>query len=122
MKRGVWHQFGDKSQRLVAEALETRDGVGVILSVRDLSFAKAEQYVEQYRDAGAEILADQQFYNPDFRNVHTASYPTDKYRLSISRLATLSDKETADLRIQLRSMNRTLRASAVLAPALVSEA
>jgi hypothetical protein len=122
MKRGIWHQFGDKSQRLVAEVLKAGDGVGVVLSPRDLSFTKAEEYVESYRDAGAEILADQQFYNPDFQNAHTASYPTDKYRLSVSKLAALNNKDSADLRIQLRSVNRTLKASAVLAPAVVCEA
>lgn len=122
MKRGPWHQCGDKSQKLVAEVLEAGIGVGAILSQRDLGFMTAAKYSEQYRDQGAEILADQQFYIPSFSNEHTKTYPTNKYRVAVSKLAKLDKRQLADLRIQLRVVNRTLHSSAVLAPAVVYEA
>ena len=52
MKRGAWHQCGDRSQKLVVEQLTAGHGVGVILSPRDLSdmaVKYAAQYIEGQR-------------------------------------------------------------------------
>lgn len=62
MKRGVWHQFGDRSQKLALEQLEQGVGVGVVISPRDLAQNKAIEYAPQYRAAGGDVLYDPQFY------------------------------------------------------------
>ena len=49
MRRGPWHQFGDKSQKLVEEQLEHNVGVGVIISPRDLALHKAIEYAQKYQ-------------------------------------------------------------------------
>jgi hypothetical protein len=49
MKRGVWHQCGDRSQNLVREQLELNNGVGVILSPRDISFDNATNYAQNIK-------------------------------------------------------------------------
>lgn len=59
MRRGAWHQFGDKSQRIAEEQLERGTGVGVIISERDLSRRHAAQYAEAYHQLGAHVLIDQ---------------------------------------------------------------
>ena len=64
MKPGIWHQFGDKSQKLVLEQLEHGNGAGIILGVRDVSFDRARGYADQYKGLGAELLLDLQFINP----------------------------------------------------------
>ncbi len=71
MQRGIWHQFGDKSQRLVLEQLQHHNGVGVILSPRDLSYDHAIEYAGKYRASNAEVLIDFQFYIPHFSNLKT---------------------------------------------------
>lgn len=58
MRRGSWHQCGDKSQKLVKEELQSGVGVGVIISPRDLSFPNAVGYSNEYRDLGAAVLID----------------------------------------------------------------
>jgi len=122
MKRGFWHQFGDRSQRLAQEQLANGNGVGVIVSTRDLSYDKAVNYAESYKAAGAEVLIDQQFYVPHFTNPQLASYPINKYRVSVSDLNHLSDRDASQLASSLELINQRVKANAVLAPALAYEA
>jgi hypothetical protein len=122
MRRGPWHQFGDKSQKLALEQLKLGIGVGVVISPRDLSRKNAIVYAQQYIEAGADILIDQQFYFPGFSNEKLASYAIDEYRTSVSDLCRISDRDLARLSIELHRINSDVRASAVVAPAVLYEA
>jgi cytosine/adenosine deaminase-related metal-dependent hydrolase len=93
MRRGAWHQFGDRSQRLAEEQLRKGAGIGVIISERDLSRRNAAEYAQVYHQLGAHVLIDQQFYNPQFTNPHLQTYPINKYRAAISQLKQLTDQE-----------------------------
>ena len=122
MRRGAWHQFGDRSQRLALEQLEQGSGVGVIISPRDLSHSNAQSYAAQYHDLGAEVLIDQQFHVPHFSNKNLASYPTNQCRATASQLHQLTDQELADLARGMEQINAGLATDAVIAPAVVYEA
>jgi hypothetical protein len=122
MRRGVWHQFGDRSQKLALEQLELGIGVGVIISPRDLSYSNAADYATKYHGLGAEVVVDQQFYVPDFSNVHLQSYPSNQYRSPASQLHQLSDQQLSGLATSLQQVNSTLNADILLAPAIVYEA
>jgi hypothetical protein len=84
MRRGPWHQCGDRSQKIVREQLEHGTGVGVVISPRDLSLQRAIEYAQDYHDRGAQVLVDQQFYEPAFLNQNLDSYATSEYRRSVS--------------------------------------
>lgn len=122
MRRGMWHQFGDRSQLLVKEQLENANGVGVIISPRDLAYDGAIEYSDAYRACGAEVLIDQQFYVPHFTNPKLDSYPISNYRVSVSDLNRLSDQDASRLASSLELINHRLKASAVLSPAVAYEA
>lgn len=122
MRRGAWHQFGDKSQRLVLEQLHRGCGVGVILSPRDLAYRNAVQYAQEYRDLGAHVLIDQQFYVPAFRNTRLDSYAVSEYRTRISQLRQITDTGLARLTQTLVEMHEALSADGVIAPAVPYEA
>ncbi len=122
MQRGAWHQCGDRSQKLVEEQLQLGVGVGVILSPRDLTRARALEYAATYIASGAEVLLDHQFYVPDFTNQRLNSYPISNYRNAISALNNLTDADLAEIGNQLRIDHQELNASAVIAPAVVYEA
>lgn len=121
MKRGAWHQFGDRSQKLALEQLQIGAGVGVIISPRDLSFSLAEKYAIEYVETGADILVDQQFYIPDSVVGNLSSYPIGAHRNAISGLNQISDNDLTKLSSDLQVINATLKAGAVLAPAVVYE-
>src|SRR5687767_7833642 len=101
MRRGAWHQFGDRSQRLAEEQLQHAAGVGVIISERDLSRRSAAEYAQSYHRLGAHVLIDQQFYNPQFTNPKLQTYPINKYRAAISQMKQLSDKELTEIASEL---------------------
>lgn len=122
MRRGVWHQCGDRSQKLVEEQLQQGAGVGVIISPRDLSRDNAITYADGYRAAGAEVLIDHQFFVPDFTNTRFDTYPISKFRQSVSALNKISDQDLIDFQNELRADHAGLKASAVIAPAVVYEA
>jgi len=122
MRRGSWHQFGDRSQKLATEMLGLGTGVGVIISARDLSFQKARHYADIYRGLGAEVLIDLQFYVPHFTNPKLRSYPFGAYRLAIPELCRLSDHEVAGLASPLEQIHSRIGANAVIAPAVAYEA
>lgn len=122
MRRGAWHQCGDRSQKLVEEQLQQGVGAGVILSPRDLTRARALEYAAQYLELGAEVLLDHQFYVPDFTNQRLNSYPLSAYRNAISTLNGLADADFTEIGNQLRIDHQELNASAVIAPAVVYEA
>ena len=121
MKRGAWHQFGNRSQKLALEQLTVGAGVGVIISPRDLSFSLAEEYAPKYIAAGADILVDQQFYIPESVVGSLSSYPIGAHRNAISSLNQISDTDLAQFSSDLQVINARLQASAVLAPAVVYE-
>jgi hypothetical protein len=58
MRRGVWHQCGDRSQKLAAEQLQRGVGVGVVISPRDLAYNGAMDYAKQYHDLGTAVLTE----------------------------------------------------------------
>ena len=122
MRRGVWHQFGDRSQRLALEQLENGNGVGVIMSPRDLSLERAREYAPQYAVYGAEVLLDPQFFLPEADVGLLPSWPTKDYRASVSALNALSDQEIGLLASVLESVNRDLNTSAVISPAVLYQA
>jgi len=93
----------------------------VIISPRDLSFTKAEEYAPQYADAGAEILIDQQFYIPESTVGNLDTYPISAHRNAVSHLNQIGDADLSKLSSNLRIINAQLRTSAVLAPAVVYE-
>jgi hypothetical protein len=122
MRRGAWHQCGDRSQKLVEEQLQQKAGVGVIISPRDLSRKNAIAYAERYRALGAELLLDHQYYVPDFTNDRFDSYPISRFRKGVSSLNKISDQDLTDFRNELRIDHQELKADAVIAPAVVYQA
>ena len=122
MRRGAWHQCGDRSQKLVQEQLGQGNGVGAIISPRDLAFQNAEAYADEYRTLGAEVLLNQQFYIPDFANENLASYPVSQHRAAVSQMNQISDASLDVLADDLELSNRTLGVSALIAPAVIYEA
>ena len=122
MKRGAWHQFGDRSQKLALEQLENGVGVGVIFSVRDLKWNNALAYAQRYKQLGADVLIDQQFYNPNFVNRNLESYPIFRYRQAISQLAQLSDVDLINIANELRNYHTQIGANGLIAPAVMYQA
>lgn len=122
MRRGTWHQFGHQSQRMVIEQLDHGNGVGVIISPRDLAQNSAITYSQQYRDRGAHVLVDPQFYVPNYTNKNLSSYGIDAYRQSVSQLHQLGNHQFAGLAQQLESINRACAVSGVISPAIPYEA
>lgn len=122
MRRGAWHQCGDRSQKLVKEQLERQVGVGVVLSPRDLSLPNAVNYTGKYRALGADVLLDQQFYVPDFTNSNLSSYPITNHRAAVSSLNQISDAALDSLASDLEQINRQIGVSAVVAPAVIYQA
>jgi hypothetical protein len=122
MRRGAWHQFGDRSQKLALEQLEAGAGVGVIVSVRDIKRDGAIQYAPEYKAQGADLLIDQQFYNPDFVNANLETYPIHAYRKAVSKMALLSDADLTSIGNELRTYHTETGASGLIAPAVMYEA
>jgi hypothetical protein len=122
MRRGPWHQFGDKSQRLVIEQLQQGAGVGVILSPRDLPMPKAIEFAQRYHGLDASVLIDQQFYVPHFRNPKLDSYPIRQSLTTTTQLLQTTDSDLATLATDLYAINSALSADGLIAPALVYEA
>ena len=122
MRRGPWHQCGDRSQKLVEEQLQQGVGVGVILSPRDLTRPRALDYAQKYRALGAQVLLDHQFYVPDFTNQRLNSYPISKFRAAVSSLNAISADDLTEIANELRIDNQEIGADAVIAPAIVYEA
>lgn len=122
MKRGAWHQCGDKSQRLVEEQLEAGHGVGVVLSPRDLKADALAEFAAMYRGLGADVIVDTQFYVPDFSNKNLQTYTISKFRQSVSALHQISEPELSELSAELEAGTRAVHGSAVVAPAVLYEA
>jgi hypothetical protein len=96
--------------------------VGVIVSPRDLSFDKAKEYSPHYKQLGASVLVDQQFYVPDSSVGKLETYPISGFRDSVSKLHQVSDQQLTELAETLKAINRDLAADGVIAPAVVYEA
>ena len=122
MRRGAWHQFGDRSQKMVLEQLQHGVGVGAIISPRDLARHKAIDYAKQYHHEGAHVLIDQQFHFPDFSNRNLGSYPISEFRQAVSQLRQITDPELSRFSADLHADNRELAADGLIAPAIVYEA
>ena len=122
MRRGPWHQFGDRSQKLVIEQLQQGSGVGVVLSPRDLARNNAIEYAQRYHGLNAHVLIDQQFYVPDFTNPNLNSYPMSHCRTAAAQLHQIADPDLAALATELYAVNNELSADGLIAPALVYEA
>lgn len=122
MNRGVWHQLGDRSQKIVIEQLKMSIGSGVIISPRDLAKHKAIEYAREYHDLGASVIIDQQFHVPGFTNNNLRSYETEKFRQTISSLNKITEADLSKLASELRIQHHDLSADAIIAPAVVYEA
>jgi hypothetical protein len=122
MKRGAWHQCGALNQKFILEMLQAGTGVGAILSPKDLAYEKAQEYSEKYRDIGAHVLLDPQFYEPDFSEGKLSTYPIAELRQSVAALGALSGPSLANLSTALHTENQRLCTSAVVAPAIPYEA
>jgi len=92
--------------------------IGIAPSGR-IRIANAIDYSDDYRDAGADILLDPQFYVPQFRTKNLTSYPTAKFRQSIKALGAL---QVGELTRAIEGENRALGTAAVIAPAVPYEA
>lgn len=122
MRRGPWHQFGDRSQRMVFEQLQQGVGVGVIISPRDLARHKAVEYAQLYHQEEAHVLIDQQFYFPNFSNPKLLSYSLSNYRNSVSQLHQITEPDLDKLSASIHSINKDIKADGLIAPAIVYEA
>jgi hypothetical protein len=123
MRRGPWHQCGDRSQKLALEQLTQGAGVGVVLSPRDLSRERAVELAPQYRDANADVMIDPQFYLPDSMVGRIDSYPElVPFRQSVSQLHKISDPQIAALGAGILQIAADLMVSAIIAPGVVYEA
>jgi hypothetical protein len=120
--KGVWHQLGHNNQNMALEQLQQSNGVGVIISARDLKLALAEAKSQDYRALGAKVLLDQQFHIPDFKNTNLKSYGTFEFRQSVTSLNQVDGAKLDALSAALESENRRVAAAAVIAPAVVYEA
>ena len=122
MKRGAWHQCGFNSQKVVQELLTAGIGVGAIISPKDLSFDNAQAYAKEYKNIGASVLLDPQFYEPEYAAGRLSSYPMAQFRQSIASLGALSPPSLSGLTDALRQENQALGCDAVIAPAIPYEA
>lgn len=122
MRRGAWHQLGWNHQKAAAELLAVQAGVGVVISPRDLSYTKAQEYAADYKSEGASVLVDPQWYNPGFQSQQLNSYPSSELRDSITSLRNFHDEDFARLRDLLVAENSALQADALIAPAVVYSA
>jgi hypothetical protein len=122
MRRGAWHQCGDRSQRMATELLDEGAGVGVVISPRDVSPGIAAKCSESYRDLDAEVLIDPQFHVPDSQVGHLPEWEINEFRSSVASLNALGVADQDQLTKQLLLMNSSVGASAVIAPAVVYEA
>lgn len=122
MKPGVWHQCGARSQLLVQEQLMLGNGIGVIISPRDLSLENACDYSQKYRDLDAEVIIDLQLYNPQFRHKLLSTYQMNDFRVGVSSLCKLNNIQLQNLKSKLSYINGSIRTTAVLAPAIIYEA
>ena len=119
MRKGSWHQFGDRSQVLAQEQLEHGCGVGAIFSPRDLNVSAAKKYVTSYKLHLADILVDQQFFLPDSHIGKVKNWPLADYRLRISALTKLSNDDMDNITRELEAVNLDFSADAILAPAVL---
>ncbi len=123
MRSGLWHQLGDRGQKIALEQLQSGNGVGVILSPRDLSKPKAVEYSSKYREAGSEVIFDPQLYVPHSRVGKQATYEElIDFRVSASRLAEHSPSEFKTLSKVLRKIGRQFSCTAIMAPAIAMQA
>ena len=122
MRRGPWHQFGDRSQNFVIEQLQQGAGVGVIISPRDLGMGHAIAYSQRYHGLDAHVLFDPQFYVPGFSNTKMETYPTNLTRTTISQTHQIMDPLLVVLVKALHAVNSSLSADGLIAPALIYEA
>lgn len=122
MRRGPWHQCGNRSQRLVIEQIEHGAGVGVIISPRDLTFQKAVEYSQIYHNLDVHVLIDPQFHVPQFSNRNLSSYPIDEFRARISQIQPLTNEDLEGIANSLRRINSEINADGIISPAVVYEA
>ncbi len=122
MRRGPWHQFGDRSQTFAVDQLHDGIGVGAIISPRDLAFPKAIEYAGNYRSSDAGVLFDPQFYAPDFNNTKMESYSLAAFRgRTIPQLQAYIEHHFQDFVRALQEINASLETDAVIAPAVPYE-
>ena len=122
MRRGAWHQCGHVGQKIVAELLAINVGVGAVISPKDLALDNASRYSEKYRELGADVLLDPQFYEPEYSAGKLNTYPTAQFRQSIGALGALQPGAMGGLSKALEDENRVLGTAAVIAPAIPYEA
>ena len=123
MHKGVWYQLGDKGQKIAEELLKSSNGVGVVLSPRDISDAKAEEYGRSYRNNNAEVVFDPQLYVPQNSvGLHETHEEFMEFRVSASKLLKHSQSEFARLGAALRNVAKKYSCTAILSPAIALQA
>jgi len=123
MKRGAWHQFGDRSQLLALEQLAQGFGSGVVISPRDISRERAVELSPEYADANADVMIDPQFYLPDSKVGRLSTYEElVAFRQSAAHLHKMPDQQVAALQTALHKLCHELHVSAVISPAVIYEA
>lgn len=121
MESGVWHQLGANSQKITIEQLKNNNGVGVIISPKDLNKKKAIEYTDEYQSLNASILLDLQFYEPEYQHKNLTTYGLDSYRLPLSDLKKMPSINMASLSKDITELNKEVGSSAIIAPAMVYE-
>lgn len=122
MKRGLWHQCGNRSQTIAMEQLKLGIGSGVILSPRDLSFKNAKQRASAMRKLGAEVTVDPQFYLPTSTVGTVKDWGLIVHRMSAAKLAKLSMQDVKALTKVIKQINEACACTAVVSPAIVYDA
>lgn len=122
MIKGLWHQLGYGTENLVLALLQDNVGQGGILSPIDLDFRQSQGTALGFQQAGKGVLWDPQFYDPPLINARSAGYPTHQFRLPVEALSILDLAGQDGLTRALEMVNRSLRSSAVIAPAVIYEA
>ncbi len=122
LKPGFWHQCGDRSQTIALEQLKLGNGVGVILSPRDLTYANAKLRGKQYEAHGASVLVDPQFYLPTSSLGPKDGWDLSPFHLPAAKLAKLSPTAVSALSRHLAAISKACSCSGIIAPAVILEA
>jgi hypothetical protein len=122
MTPGAWHQFGDRSQKLALEQLQDGTGVGIVVSPRDISRSGLAEYLPEYKECGAQILIDLQFYVPGSRVGKLSTYEFNRFRRNVSGLANLSSRDFEQFEIALNHFVEEIEPNGIIAPGIVYEA
>ena len=119
MKPAVWHQCGDKSQKLVLEEIDHGLGTGVVISPRDLSPQNAESYAAKYHDRKVDVAVDPQFHDVRHNVGAINQWEFNNVREVVGSSRKVTPSQLDLLSKALHATNASVRATYVIAPGLV---